>query len=134
MDLRRFPNKFLSSLLYGFKKWYGAQYVLINLQNWQKCFDASDGIVGILLMDVSKAYNCFNRDLIIANLEAHGVGKNSLRLIQNYLFQRQQGVKVGSPWSETLAVILGVTMGSILKPILFNCLFFFLNIIFLFFI
>ena len=48
-------------------------------------------------MDVSKAYNCFNRDLIIANLEAHGVGKNSLRPIQNYLFQRQQGVKVGSP-------------------------------------
>ena len=62
------------------------QYALINLlQKWQKCLDVSDQIVGTLLMDLSKAYDCVSHYLIIAKLE------NSLRLIQNYLSQRTKG-------------------------------------------
>ena len=71
-------------------------------------------------MDLSKAYDCVNHDLIIAKLEAYGVGENSLRLIQNYLSQRQQRLKVGSSFSEWLEIILGISQGSILGPILFN--------------
>ena len=71
-------------------------------------------------MDLSKAYDCVNHDLIIAKLEAYGVAKNSLTLIQNYLSQGQQGVRVGSSVSEWLEIILGVPQGSILRPILFN--------------
>ena len=88
---QRFSNKFLWPLLCGFKKGYSTQYTLTNLlQKWQKYLDVSDGIVETLLMDLSKAYDCVNHDLIIAKLEAYGVGKNSLRLRQNYLSQRQQ--------------------------------------------
>ena len=71
-------------------------------------------------MNLSKAYDCVNHDLIIAKLEAYGVGENSLRLIQNYLSQRQQRIKVVSSLSEWLEIILGVPKGSILGPILFN--------------
>ena len=71
-------------------------------------------------MGLSKAYDCVNHDLIIANLEAYGVGENSLRLIKNYLSQRQQRLKVGSSFSEWLDIILGIPQGSILGPILFN--------------
>ena len=81
-QLQSFSNKFLSLQFYRFRKGYSTQYALINLlQKWQKCLDASDGIVGTLLMDLSKAYDCVNHDLIIAKLEAYGVGENSLRLI-----------------------------------------------------
>ena len=100
------------------------QYALINLlQKWQKCLDVSDQIVGTLLMDLSKAYDCVSHYLIIAKLE------NSLRLIQNYLSQRHQRVRVGSSLSEWLEIILGVPHGSILGPILFNV---FINDSFLF--
>ena len=51
-------------------------------------------------MDLSKAYDCVNHDLIITKLEAYGVGESSLRLIQNYPSQTQQRVKVGSSFSD----------------------------------
>ena len=77
-------------LLCGFRKGYSTQHALINLlQKWQKYLDASDGILGTLLMDLSKPYDCVNHDLIIAKLEAYGFGESSLRLIQNYLSQSQ---------------------------------------------
>ena len=71
-------------------------------------------------MDLSKGYDCVNHDLIIAKLEAYRVDENSLRLTQNYLFQRQEMVKVGPSFSEWLEIILGIPQGSILGPILFN--------------
>ena len=69
-------------------------------------------------MDLSKAYDCLNHDLIIAKLETYGVDENSLRLIKNYLSQRQQ--RVVSSFSEWLEIILGIPEGSMLRSILFN--------------
>ena len=113
-QLQLFSNKFHSPLLCRFRKRYSTQYTTINLlQKRQKCLDASDGIVGTLLMDLY-------HDLIMPKLEVYGVGKNGFRLIQNYLSHWQQRVKVGSYLSEWLESILVVSQGSILGPILLN--------------
>ena len=71
-------------------------------------------------MNLSKAYDCANHDLIIAKLETYGVGENSLRVIQDYFSQRQQRVKFGSFFSERLEIILGIPQEFILAPVLFN--------------
>ena len=55
-QLQRFSNKLLLPLLCGFRKGCSTQ-----------CLDASDGIVGTLLTDLSKAYDCVNHDLIIGS-------------------------------------------------------------------
>ena len=72
------------------------------------------------LMDLTKAYDSVNHDLITANLEAYGVRENSLRPLQNYLSERQLRVKVALSLNEWLDIILGVTKECILGPILFN--------------
>ena len=75
-----------------------------------------------LLMNLSKAYDCVNHELIIAELAAYGLNEGSLRLIQNYLSKRKQREKIGYSLTEWLEIVLGVLQGSILGPILFNIL------------
>ena len=68
--------------MFGFRKGYSIQYALANfLQKWKKCLDEPDGIAGTLLMDLSKAYDCVNNELIIAKLTAYGLNEGSLRII-----------------------------------------------------
>ena len=86
----------LSEILYGFREGYSTQHALIRLiEKWKKCLDAS-GIVGTILMDLSKAYDCLPHDLLIAKLEAYGFDFNSLCLMYSYLDCRHQRVKIGS--------------------------------------
>ena len=63
-----FKEKF-SRLLCGFREGYRIQHAFIRLiENWRKCLDAS-GILGIILMDLSKAYCCLPRDLLSQSLK-----------------------------------------------------------------
>ena len=68
---------FLNELLCGFPKAHSAQHVLFRLQKWQKELDSS-GIVGAILMDLSKAYDCLVRDLVIVKLEVYGLDMSKI--------------------------------------------------------
>ena len=117
--IKFFENK-LSKFLCGFRKCHSTQHALANLlQKWQKTLDNS-GIVGAVLMDLSKAFDCLSHDLLIAKLAAYGVGPNSLKFLLTYLNSRKQRVRIGSSVSDWLGVLLGVPQGSIFGPLFFN--------------
>ena len=119
-QLEKYSPNILSPYLCGFRKGYSTQHALLNLlQNWQRCLDKS-GVVGTVLMDLSKAYDCISPNLLIAKLAAYGFDRDSLKLLYNYMTYRKQRVKIGSSLSNWLEIILGLPQGSILGPILFN--------------
>ena len=109
-----------SDLLCGFRDGYSTQHALIKLVEHCRAGLDDKNIVGMVLMDLSKAYDCLPHDLLIAKLEAYGLGMNFLRLLYSYLTARRQRVKITSAYSSWLEIISGVSQGSVLGPLLFN--------------
>ena len=63
------------------------------------------GVIGTVLMDLSKAYDCLPHDLLIAKLAAYGFEDCATSLISDYLSKRYQQVKIGSVFSSYLEIL-----------------------------
>ena len=60
----------ISNLVSAYRKNYSSQHVLMRLlQEWRKCLN-NNYVVGGVLIDLSKAFNCVPHDLKITKLEA----------------------------------------------------------------
>ena len=113
-------NTFLSPYLYGYKKGFSTQYALLSLlEKWKKTID-NKGFAGGVLMDLSKAFDTLNHELLIAKLHAYGFGKESLMLLLSYLSNRWQRSKINTSLSSWMELLQGVPQGSVLGPLLFN--------------
>ena len=71
------------------------------------------GAFAAVLTNLSKAFGCIPRYLLIAKLGAFGFEKKSLAFISAYHNNRKQRNKVGSAFSDFLNILYGVPQGSI---------------------
>ena len=119
-QMTEFFDDILSISLSAFRKSYSCETVLIRLiEDWKALLDKQQ-IVGAMLLDLSKAFDCLPHRLLIANLKAYGFNENACKLVHSYLIDRKQRVKIGNSRSDWLNLIKGVPQGSILGPLLFN--------------
>ena len=71
-------------------------------------------------MDLSKAWHCLPHDLLIAKVEAWGLDKPNLNLVNDYFgFQKQKELIVSS-YSDWDNVTRSILQKYILRPLLFN--------------
>ena len=75
-----------------------AEIILPNfISAYKKCysylFPENKNFVGIVIMDLSKAFDCIPRDLL-AKLHAYGLSEDAVTFVHSYLKCRKQGVKI----------------------------------------
>ena len=75
------------------------------IEDWKASLDNKTP-VGIVLMDLSKAFDCIPHDLLIAKLHAYGLSTEALKFLYSYLKRRQQGVKINDAESILKAYYL----------------------------
>ena len=120
-QMKPFIENFLSKWLCGYRKGYNAQYALTAMiERLKQCLDKNGGIYGAVLMDLSKAFDTINHELLIAKLKAYGFDNSALQVVLSYLSDRWQRTKINSSFSNWEELLCGVPQGSVLGPILFN--------------
>ena len=115
-QITAYISSYLSSLLCGFRKGYNTQHALIRmLEKWKGSLDNGENI-GAILMDLSKAFDCIKHDLLLAKLDAYGFSREALCLVNSFLENRQQRVKINGSFSTYKQLSLVVRQGSALVP------------------
>ena len=89
------------------------------IEKWKESVD-NGGAFGDLMTDLSKSFGCLHYGLLIAKLDAYGFHIKSVKLIQQYLSNKKQRVKVGNEYSSWKDIFYGIPQGSILGPLIFN--------------
>ena len=80
---------------------------------------------GVIFIDLKKAFDTVNHDILIKKLQCYGLGSKELLWFKSYLTNRVQTVNVNSTLSDFQPINIGIPQGSILGPLLFiifvNC-------------
>ena len=103
----------------GFRQKHSCQTALIKLtDHWMECIDKGD-LVGILFVDLRKAFYLVNHSVLLEKLKLYKFSHSAIRRFESYLSSRQQAIACNNSLSNFAQVRTGVPQGSILGPILF---------------
>lgn len=112
-------NNILSSSQFGFQRTLSTYMPVLLLQEYiTKAFENGNIAVAIFL-DLKKAFDTVDPDILIQKLKQYGIQGAPLNLIQSYLTDREQCVEYNRVRSRLLKVRIGVPQGSVLGPLLF---------------
>lgn len=104
---------------HGFRGKRSTVSAILSMDNqWRE--DANKGkYTGILLYDLSAAFDCLDPEILSEKLKLYGFNEHSRKWVTSYLTGRKQIVKIGNSYSSPRTLPFGSPQGSCLSPMLF---------------
>ena len=115
-----FFENFFSKHQTCFRKGFSPQSCLVAKAEKFKISLDQGGEYTALLTDLSIAFDCLPHHLITRKLHVYSFDKGSLRLMDSYLTDMYQRVKINNSYIFLKLIKHRVPQGSIFSPILFN--------------
>ena len=113
-------NNLIAEQQYGFRSHHSTELAALKLSDTIMCELERSLIPFVIFLDLSKAFDTLNYKILLHKRKYYGLGNVAYNLIENYLTNRQQQVKLGNTSSKLLPMCIGVPQGSILGPLLFS--------------
>ena len=89
------------------------------IEKWKLILDKGYNIRAIF-MDLSKAFDTLNREVLLAKLSAYGFSENVIGYIKSYLSNRFQRTNIIDKFNKWKKIYKGAQQGYILDPLLFK--------------
>ena len=113
-------NNLLYRNQFGFRRKTGTDHCLIEIINMiSKSFNDAE-IASILSLDVQKAFDIVDWEILFDKLEFYGITANASAWFRSYFTNRTSQVTVNGITGKNVCLLLrGVCQGSVLGPLLF---------------
>ena len=112
-------NDIFYQLQFGFRKNHSTALSLIYLVNKIATSIDQNEITAGVFLDLSKAFDTLDHQILFHKLEHYGVCGPALQWIKSYFSNRNQFVQINDTRSSEQIIRRGVPQGSILGPLFF---------------
>jgi hypothetical protein len=112
--------RFIDDNQFGFRRGFSTEDAALKfISKIQKDLNLKKHVVTVYV-DVSKAFDSCDHNIIIKKLARTGLDDNGIKLMRSYLLNRKQTVLVNGLTGGSFFVNIGVGQGTILGPTLFK--------------